>query len=56
MKNNMDNIAHQHGNMLQMQLEFHCSLELIAFTDTPHTLKLQIYRKHSNSSIFCLIG
>ena len=37
MKNNMDYFADQHSNMLQMQLQFQCSLELMAFTDTPHT-------------------
>jgi hypothetical protein len=37
MKNNMDYFADQHSNMKQMKLEFHCSLELTAFTDTPHT-------------------
>lgn len=36
-ENNMDYVADHHSNMLQMKSEFHCSLELTAFTDTPHT-------------------
>jgi hypothetical protein len=37
MINKMDYFVDQQSNILQMKLEFHCSLELTAFTDTPHT-------------------
>ena len=54
MKNNMDYFVVT-NKVMWMKLEFRCSSELTAFTDTPHT-KLHIYRKHSNSRIFCQIG
>ena len=32
----MDYFADQHSNMPQMKFQFHCSLEMTAFIDTPH--------------------